>query len=120
MESKVIDMVERMKDKDDLALEALFSSEPIADEGFTRGVVRRVRRRIWIRRLALPTAVVLGLAIAAKPAVTLLAALADIAAVLPLDALRLPFDPLPQLSALLVVAAATVALACLLPIFDDG
>jgi len=112
-------MVERMKDKDDLALEALFSSEPIADAGFSRKVGRRIRRRIWLRRLALPVAVVLGLAIAAKPAVTLLAAFADIASVLPLDALRVPLDQLPQLSAVLVGVAASIALMCLLPIFDD-
>ncbi len=60
-------MAERLKDSDDLKLEALFRSEPVQDDGFSARIVSRVRRRMWVRRLSLPTAFVIGLAIAAKP-----------------------------------------------------
>ena len=64
---------------DDLALEALFASQPIADDGFSRRVIARVRRRQWVRRLALPIAVLMGGAIAAKPALAIVDVLRDIA-----------------------------------------
>jgi hypothetical protein len=60
-------MAERIKDKDDLRLESMFRSEFIADDGFSVKVVSRVRRQMWIRRLALPVAFVLGASFAAKP-----------------------------------------------------
>ena len=67
MTSKIINMAERIKDKDDLRLESMFRSEFIADDGFSVKVVSRVRRQMWIRRLALPVAFVLGASFAAKP-----------------------------------------------------
>ena len=67
MTSKIIIMAERLKDSEDLKLEALFRSEPVLDDGFSAGVVSRVRRRMWVRRLSLPTAFVAGVIIAAKP-----------------------------------------------------
>ena len=51
-------MAERQKDNEDLVLEALFRAEPIADDGFCKRVVARVRRRVWTRRVTLPVAVV--------------------------------------------------------------
>ena len=50
-------MAEKLKDAEDRLLESLFASEPIADDGFSRRVVTRIRRRIWVRRLALPVEV---------------------------------------------------------------
>ena len=67
-------MVERQKDSDDLALETLFRQEPIPDEGFSKRVVTRIRRRVWTRRVTLPVAVVLGSLVAAEPLVALLEA----------------------------------------------
>jgi len=60
-------MAERLKDSEDLKLEALFRSEPVLDDGFSVRIVSRVRRRMWIRRLSLPTAIAIGAIIAAKP-----------------------------------------------------
>jgi len=65
--SKIINMAERLKDSEDLKLEALFRSEPVLDDGFSVRIVSRVRRRMWIRRLSLPTAIAIGAIIAAKP-----------------------------------------------------
>jgi len=64
-------MVEKMQDAEDRLLESMFQSEPIVDDGFSHRVMGRIRRQIWVRRLALPIAMILGVAIAAKPAVQL-------------------------------------------------
>jgi hypothetical protein len=60
-------MADRLKDSEDLKLEALFRSEPVPDDGFSATVESRVRRRLWVRRLSLPIAFVIGAVIAAKP-----------------------------------------------------
>ena len=60
-------MADRLKDSEDLKLEALFRSVPVLDDGFSAGVVSRVRRRMWITRLSLPMAFVAGVILAAKP-----------------------------------------------------
>ena len=73
MTSKIINMVERMKDEQDRVLEALLNPAPIHDDGFTAQVMGRIRRREWLRRLALPVAIVLGLLLSLPPAMRLLA-----------------------------------------------
>jgi hypothetical protein len=60
-------MADRLKDSEDLKLEALFRSEPVPDDGFSATVESRVRRRLWVQRLSLPIAFVIGAVIAAKP-----------------------------------------------------
>ncbi len=60
-------MAERLKDSEDLKLDALFRSEPVQDDGFSDRVVSRIRRQMWVRRLTLPTAFVIGAIISAKP-----------------------------------------------------
>jgi hypothetical protein len=60
-------MADRLKDSEDLKLEALFRSEPVEDDGFSDRVVSRVRRRMLVQRFSLPTAFVIGAIIAAKP-----------------------------------------------------
>ena len=67
MTSQIINMAERLKDSEDLKLETLFRSEPVLDEVFSARIVSRVRRRMWVRRLSLPTAFIAGAIIAAKP-----------------------------------------------------
>jgi len=41
---------------------------PVADDGFSDAVMRRVARHVWRRRLLLATAAVFGFAIAIQPA----------------------------------------------------
>ena len=65
-------MAERQKDSDDLVLEALFRADRIPDDGFSKRVVARIRRRVWTRRVTMPVAVVAGSIIAAEPVVALL------------------------------------------------
>ncbi len=83
MKSKIINMGERIKDADDRMLEALFSTDPVADDGFSERIVRRIRRRLWLRRLALPSAAAVGAAISLEPLVTLAVTLIDVVAALP-------------------------------------
>lgn len=80
-------MADRMRDSEDARLEQLFASEPIADDGFSANVVRRIRRRLWLRRLALPVAAAIGASIAFRPLVSLAIGLGDV-----LQALPIPVD----------------------------
>jgi hypothetical protein len=112
-------MVDRMKDKDELALENLFRSEPIADDGFSRKVMTRLRRRIWLQRLAMPVAMTVGGLIAFKPAIALLSALSGVVDLLPASLTQVPVDSIPQLSSVLVVAVMVVAALCFAPALED-
>ena len=62
MTSKIINMADKIKDADDRLLESMFAAEPIADAGFSVRIVKKIRRRLWVRRLALPLAAVIGAA----------------------------------------------------------
>jgi hypothetical protein len=90
-------MAEKIKDPTDRLLEAMFRSEPIADDGFSSKVVSRVRRAIWVRRLALPLAMLIGAAIAVKPAIELLAFAPRLLSLVPAEVTSVPMSLLPQL-----------------------
>jgi len=105
-------MAERMKDAEDLKLEALFSEKPIADDGFSGSVVSRVRRQVWVRRLSLPVAIAIGSLIGAKPLLDVVMALPQILSIIPVDMFgvdKLPIDALPQGSTLMLGAALIMA-----------
>ena len=76
-------MAERLKDDVDLKLDAMFRSEPVQDDGFSAGIVTRVRRRMWVRRMSLPTAFVIGALIAAKPLAQLAALVPKLVSIVP-------------------------------------
>ena len=101
-------MAERIMDKDDLALAAMFRSDPLPDDGFSAKVISRVRHRMWIQRLALPLALVIGLAISARSLLQLIDAIAGILSAifgeqLSLD--RLPFVEALQPSTIMIGAS---------------
>ena len=115
MRSKIINMAERMKDNDDLRLESLFASESIADNGFSTSVMKRVRRQIWVRRLALPVAFVVGTAIAFKPLVGLVTVLGGLFTAIP-DGLEakaslIPADLMPAGTTILLGVMAIMVVA---------
>ena len=64
-------MAERIKDEQDRLLETMFASSPIADDGFSALVIRRIRRKMLLRSLSLPIAALIGGAIAFKPILAL-------------------------------------------------
>ena len=73
MKSKIVNMAEKTQDPEDIALRALFASEPVADDGFSKRVVAQIRRGQRIRRFCLGTAIAIGGAIACKPMMELAA-----------------------------------------------
>ena len=115
MRSKIINMVERMKDKDDLMLDSLFASESIPDNGFSTSVIKRVRRQIWVRRLALPVAFVVGGAIAFKPMVSLVSVLGGLFTAIPdgleAKAALIPADLMPAGTTILLGVMAIMVVA---------
>ena len=118
MKSVIINMVDRMKDTEDRKLESLFAFDAIPDAGFSVRIEKRIRRQLWVRRLALPIAVVIGGAIAVKPLAGLVTSLMNFMSVLPanvstnlggVSALNLPQMSTIALGSMLVVAVITIA-----------
>ncbi len=97
-------MVDRTRDDEDRLLESVFASEAIADDGFSDRVVRRIRRQLWIRRLTLPVAMLVGTSIAIRPVLDLVQLGTTLFGMLPGELSNLPFDWMPQLSTILVGA----------------
>ena len=90
MTSKIINMAEKLKDAEDRFLESMLQSSPIADEGFSARVVTRIRIHLWVRRLALPAAMLIGGAIAVEPALQLLTAASNLLTIVPTGIFELP------------------------------
>ena len=95
-------MADRTRDDEDRLLESLLAFEPVADDGFSERVVRRIRRQLWIRRLALPIAMLVGMAIAIRPLLELVSLGSALLGMLPSEWSSLPFDWLPQAPVLLL------------------
>ena len=102
MTSKIINMADKLMDAQDRLLESMFKSEPIPDDGFSHRIVNRIRRRIWVRRLALPIAMLIGVVIAIKPASQLVVAASKLLTVVPQDVLLLPAKWLPQVQGVVI------------------
>jgi len=103
-------MVEKLKDAEDRLLESMFHSESIADDGFSKRIVTKIRRRMWLRRLALPVAIFVGGSIAIKPVTQLSVAVSKLLTVIPVELLETPVAWIPQpqyvvLGAMLLAAA---------------
>jgi hypothetical protein len=97
LKSKIINMAEKIKDAEDRLLESLFDSGPVAADGFSVRVVRKISRRLWLRRLTLPIAAVIGGAIAYKPLTGLVAALSNLSSLIPEAAINSAASSVPQL-----------------------
>ena len=109
-------MAERLKDEADTALESLFGSEPVRDEGFSLRVAARVRRQMWVRRLSLPVAFLIGIVVSAKPLLQLANALPNLLGSVPLGGInmdQLPISSIPQSSTMVlgVMLLAAVLMA---------
>lgn len=117
MKSKIINMAEHMKDADDRLLESLFAAGPIADDGFSDALVRRIRRKLWTRRLCLMSAVTIGGAIALKPALVFVGLVTDILQAVPGGLPGISLDTMPSATMLagggLLFVAAVVGLRLL-------
>ena len=105
-------MAERIKDAEDRLLESMFESVPVADDGFSISVVRKLRRRLWLRRLTLPVAAVVGALFAVKPLAELVKALAGLSVLIPQDLVSTTTSMIPQ--AQTIVLGAVLLAVCLL------
>ena len=112
MTSKIINMAERIKDAEDRVLESMFDSTPIADDGFSTRIVRKIRRRVWLRRLALPLAAVIGGAIAVKPLAEVVTAAVRLSSLLPEELVTATTSLIPQVP--MIVLGGMLLAACLL------
>ncbi len=92
-------------------LEALLLSSPVADDGFSRRIVRRLQRRLWVRRLTLPLAAMIGGALAFKPLTGLVSVLANLRVLVPNDIITATAGSIPQLQ---VVVLGAILLAAFL------
>ena len=106
MTSKIINMAERIKDEQDRLLESMFESAPIADNGFSKQIVRRIRRKLWIRRITLPAAVLIGGLVAFRPVVGLAKGVYQVVASMPIDLVPSLESSLPSLQ--LIVMGALI------------
>jgi len=123
LKSVIINMVERMKEAEDLKLESLFASDAIADNGFSTGIEKRIRRQLWVRRLALPVALLIGGAVAVKPLASLLTALFRFVAVLP-DNVRSNLGgvsgiDLPQMSTVMMGGMLVLVAVVVMRVLED-
>jgi hypothetical protein len=103
-------MVDRLKDSEDKLLESLFRSDPVLDNGFSRKVVSEIKRRIWIRRLTLPAAFVVGAAIAVKPLSQLAVTFSKLLTLIPTNFDGLSLGNFPQISTVLLGGLLLAAL----------
>jgi len=115
-------MADRLKDDADFKLESLFRSQPVQDDGFSVKVVARVRRRIWVQRLAMPVAITIGTLIAAKPLSQLASAIPSLLTIVP-DSLgyldTLPLSSLPQNSTVIFGAMLLFAVMMVGRMLED-
>ena len=100
-------MADKIKDAEDRLLESLFRSEAIDDDGFSDRIITRIRRHIWLRRLALPIAMLTGAAIAIKPLLQVVAVFSTLTDSVPQYSFAMPEVISAQLPIL-------VAIGCLL------
>lgn len=91
-------MVDRLRDSEDKLLESLFRSDPVPDDGFSLKIMSRIKRRVWIRRLTLPAAFVIGAAIAVKPLSQLVVTFSKFLTMIPTDVGGLSLSNFPQFS----------------------
>ncbi len=119
MKSKIINMADRLKDNEDKVLESLFGSEPVLDNGFSARVMTRLNRRLWIRRLALPAAFLVGAAVALKPLSQLVMTFSKLLTVIPTDVGGLSIDMIPQSTTVILGALLLVAMMMITKMLED-
>lgn len=112
-------MAEKIKDAEDRLLESLFRAEPIDDAGFSDRIVARIRRAIWIRRLALPVAMLIGSAIAVKPLLQLGSVLAAFGGKLPGVSIAMPAAMAAQLPMLLTIGSVMLIAVFLFQLSEE-
>jgi hypothetical protein len=112
-------MVDRLKDNEDKLLESLFRSDPVLDNGFSRKIVSEIKRRIWIRRLTLPAAFVVGAAIAVKPLSQLAVTFSKLLTLIPTNVGSLSLGNFPQISTVILGGLLLVAMMMISKMLEE-
>ena len=112
-------MVDRLKDNEDRMLESLFESEPVLDNGFSARVMTRLTRRLWVRRLALPVAFLVGAVIAVKPLSQLVVTFSKLLTVIPADFGGMSIDVIPQATTFFLGGLLLVATMMITKMLED-
>jgi len=112
-------MVSRLKDNEDRLLESLFGSEPVLDNGFSARVMTRLSRRLWVRRLALPSALIIGATIAVKPLSQLVVTFSKLLTLIPVDVGGMSLDAIPQMTTVFLGGVVLVAMMTVTKILED-
>ncbi len=105
-------MANTVKDEQDRKLDAVFRLPPLSDAGFSARVVCKVRRRIWVRRLAIPLAACIGGLLSFEQLTGLVAALSRFSSLISQDIIGLTIPSVVQWPT--AVVGAILILACLL------
>ena len=112
-------MADKTSDAVDRLLASAFEATPIADDGFSDRIVSTIRRRIWVSRLALPVAILVGMAFALKPALQLVNALLPLLNVVPAELASVPMQFLPQMQLIVLGGMAFAAGVTLLRMLEE-
>ena len=112
-------MADKTSDAVDRFLASAFEAEPIADDGFSDGIVSTIRRRIWINRLTLPIAILVGVAFALKPALQLITVLLPLLNVMPVELASVPMQFLPQIQFIVMGGMAFAAGITLIKMLEE-
>lgn len=112
-------MADKTSDAVDRLLASAFAADPIADDGFSDRIVSKLRRRIWINRLALPVAVLVGAAFALKPALQLVGVLLPLLNIVPAELASAPMQFLPQLQMIVMGGMAFAAGVTLVKMLEE-
>jgi hypothetical protein len=119
LKSKIINMADKTSDAVDRLLASAFVAEPIADDGFSSRIVSKLRRRIWVNRLALPVAIMVGAAFALKPAIQIINALLPLLNAVPVEIARVPMEFLPQIQLVVLGGMAFAAGVTLIKMLEE-
>jgi hypothetical protein len=119
LKSKIINMADKTSDAMDRLLASAFAAEPIADDNFSSRIVSKLRRRIWVNRLALPVAILVGAAFALKPALQLVNALLPLLNVVPTELASAPLQYLPQIQLVVLGGMAFAAAITLVKMLEE-
>ncbi len=112
MKSKIINMAEKLKDAEDRFLESMLELAPLADDGFSDQVVKRIRRKLWLRRITLPLAAAVGALMAFKPVAGLVTMAYQVLLGMPNDLVATATSNLPSIQ--LIVTGAMILVAALM------
>ena len=112
-------MAERIRDDIDERLVSLFDAEPVADDGFSERVTRKIRWRLWMRRLTIPVAAAIGGAIALQPLAALVTVVVGFINSLPLDIVASATTWIPPLPTIALGAVLLVAMLLGLGMLED-